>query len=238
MRLKNIVAIVLLFAAGGTSASAGKWLKYEPADSAVNAVQAFLGIDTPGLELLRKSTRLDMTDYLKEDSIYHAQNALEGESFFLEPVTREFLRVRVTASSTYAIRLLSSKKGEAIAGVYTIGDIDRSANDSLVPRAGDSQLDFFDSEMRRIDTKKVIKVPRVEDFLEEKCKDKKLLRDLMELIPFPTVIYSLNADNTDLTATLTVNHYMGREDFERIRPYLTDRITYHWTGKRYERPQP
>lgn len=234
MKLRHIITAALVLAAA-TPAMAGKWMKYEPEDSAVNAVQAFLNIETPGLELLRKSTRLDMADYLKEDSIYHAQNALEGESFFLEPVTRDFLRVRVTASSTYTVRLLPAKKGEVIVGVYTIGDIDLAKNDSIVPRAGDSQLDFFDDKMRRIETKKMIKVPRVEEFLEEKCKDKNLMRELMELIPFPTVIYSLNADNTDLTATLTIDHYMGREDFERIRPYLTDRITYHWTGKRYER---
>lgn len=234
MKLRHIIAAALVLSAA-TPSVAGKWIKYEPKDSAANAVQAFLRIETPGLELLRKSTRLDMADYLKEDSIYHAQNALEGESFFLEPVTKDFLRVRVTASSTYAIRLLPAKKGEVVVGVYTIGDIDRKPNDSIVPRAGDSQLDFFDSEMRRIETKKMIKVPRVEEFLEEKCKDKNLMRELMELIPFPTVVYSLNADNTDLTATLTIDHYMGREDFERIRPYLTDRITYHWTGKRYER---
>lgn len=190
----------------------------------VTASDAFVAMPAQTLDLLTRSMRLDMLEYWKIDSIAEIANTMEGFSHLCRPVTDDWLKVQVTPVTTLTIRMLPTRKGRIAATVYTIGD-------SL--QAADSEIRFYDAEMNELKRDRFIKTPSSEDFFDFKRVDHKLRKKLLSLVPFPTVEYTLSPDGTDLKARLTVGKYMGREDLEKITPYLRRDRVYHWTGSKY-----
>lgn len=220
--LINIAASAALLAASGLPAASAT---PSPAlTDTVTASDAFVAMPAQTLDLLTRSMRLDMLEYWKIDSIADIANTMEGFSHLCRPVTDDWLKVQVTPVTTLTIRMLPTRKGRIAATVYTIGD-------SL--QAADSEIRFYDAEMNELKRDRFIKTPSSEDFFDFKGVDHKLRKELLSLVPFPTVEYTLSPDGTDLKARLTVGKYMGREDLEKITPYLRRDRVYHWTGSKY-----
>lgn len=220
--LINIAASAALLAASALPAAAAT---PSPAlTDTVTASDAFVAMPAQTLDLLTRSMRLDMLEYWKIDSIADIANTMEGFSHLCRPVTDDWLKVQVTPVTTLTIRMLPTRKGRIAATVYTIGD-------SL--QAADSEIRFYDAEMNELKRDRFIKTPSSEDFFDFKGVDHKLRKELLSLVPFPTVEYTLSPDGTDLKARLTVGKYMGREDLEKITPYLRRDRVYHWTGSKY-----
>ena len=220
--LINIAASAALLAASGLPAASAT---PSPAlTDTVTASDAFVAMPAQTLDLLTRSMRLDMLEYWKIDSIADIANTMEGFSHLCRPVTDDCLKVQVTPVTTLTIRMLPTRKGRIAATVYTIGD-------SL--QAADSEIRFYDAEMNELKRDRFIKTPSSEDFFDFKGVDHKLRKELLSLVPFPTVEYTLSPDGTDLKARLTVGKYMGREDLEKITPYLRRDRVYHWTGSKY-----
>lgn len=220
--LINIAASAALLAASALPAASAT---PSPAlTDTVTASDAFVAMPAQTLDLLTRSMRLDMLEYWKIDSIADIANTMEGFSHLCRPVTDDWLKVQVTPVTTLTIRMLPTRKGRIAATVYTIGD-------SL--QAADSEIRFYDAEMNELKRDRFIKTPSSEDFFDFKEVDHKLRKELLSLVPFPTVEYTLSTDGTDLKARLTVGKYMGREDLEKITPYLRRDRVYHWTGSRY-----
>lgn len=220
--LINIAASAALLAASALPAASAT---PSPAlTDTVTASDAFVAMPAQTLDLLTRSMRLDMLEYWKIDSIADIANTMEGFSHLCRPVTDDWLKVQVTPVTTLTIRMLPTRKGRIAATVYTIGD-------SL--QAADSEIRFYDAEMNELKRDRFIKTPSSEDFFDFKGVDHKLRKELLSLVPFPTVEYTLSPDGTDLKARLTVGKYMGREDLEKITPYLRRDRVYHWTGSKY-----
>lgn len=220
--LINIAASAALLAASGLPAASAT---PSPAlTDTVTASDAFVAMPAQTLDLLTRSMRLDMLEYWKIDSIADIANTMEGFSHLCRPVTDDWLKVQVTPVTTLTIRMLPTRKGRIAATVYTIGD-------SL--QAADSEIRFYDAEMNELKRDRFIRTPSSEDFFDFKGVDHKLRKELLSLVPFPTVEYTLSPDGTDLKARLTVGKYMGREDLEKITPYLRRDRVYHWTGSKY-----
>lgn len=220
--LINIAASAALLAASALPAASAT---PSPAlADTVTASDAFVAMPAQTLDLLTRSMRLDMLEYWKIDSIADIANTMEGFSHLCRPVTDDWLKVQVTPVTTLTIRMLPTRKGRIAATVYTIGD-------SL--QAADSEIRFYDAEMNELKRDRFIKTPSSEDFFDFKGVDHKLRKELLSLVPFPTVEYTLSPDGTDLKARLTVGKYMGREDLEKITPYLRRDRVYHWTGSKY-----
>ncbi len=220
--LINIAASAALLAASALPAASAT---PSPAlTDTVTASDAFVAMPAQTLDLLTRSMRLDMLEYWKIDSIAEIANTMEGFSHLCRPVTDDWLKVQVTPVTTLTIRMLPTRKGRIAATVYTIGD-------SL--QAADSEIRFYDAEMNELKRDRFIKTPSSEDFFDFKGVDHKLRKELLSLVPFPTVEYTLSPDGTDLKARLTVGKYMGREDLEKITPYLRRDRVYHWTGSKY-----
>ena len=220
--LINIAASAALLAASALPAASATPSPALP--DTVTASDAFVAMPAQTLDLLTRSMRLDMLEYWKIDSIADIANTMEGFSHLCRPVTDDGLKVQVTPVTTLTIRILPTRKGRIAATVYTIGD-------SL--QAADSEIRFYDAEMNELKRDRFIKTPSSEDFFDFKGVDHKLRKELLSLVPFPTVEYTLSPDGTDLKARLTVGKYMGREDLEKITPYLRRDRVYHWTGSKY-----
>ena len=219
--MKYILGILLTFVSLGAFAAG------EPTDSVepFNAVRAFRQMPSATLDLLTPSMRLDLVDYYRADSIYRVQNALEGLSYLHRPLTDSYLKVQITPVTTLTIRILPAKRGRPIAAtVYTIGDSLQSA---------DSDLRFYDERMTELKRSKFIPDTRVEDFFNFGKMKREERKQLLDLVPFPTVEFTLSPDSTDLTATLTAEGFLSKEAYDRLKPYLIPTRTYRWNGGKY-----
>lgn len=185
---------------------------------------AFVKLPAKTLDLLSTSMRKDLLDYYSNDSIYKVRNAMEGESYFIAPVTDNYLQVRLTPVTVLTMRLLPSKKGPVVMTLYTIGD-------SL--QAHDSELCFYDAHMKELKREKIIKLVSSADFINTKNTSRHERDELCSLVPFPTVEYSMAPTGDTLTARLTVGEFLGRETMEKLTPYLNSECQYVWDGSKF-----
>lgn len=181
----------------------------------------FVELQSPALEILKKTTRLDMLDYWDADSVYKATNAMEGLSW-LEAVTPGYLKLHITPVSTLELKVLPLKKGNVVMSVYTVGG---------ESQAEDSQIDFYDEKGTLLDTKKYFSAPDLSRFFDIPKGSLTSMKEIREMIPFPTVAYSASPDNDDLKARLTVGEYMDVDNYNIIKLFLKPEITLPWKNK-------
>ena len=193
-----------------------------PADSekteerkVTTARDAFTYLNIPALEILKRTTRLDMLDYWDADSTYKASNAMGGLSW-IEACTPDYMKVQLTPVSTLELKMLPTKKdGVVTMAVYTVG------SDS---QAEDSQVTFTDEKLHPLDAKEFFKQPKLEDFFDIPKGSVTTMKEIREMIPFPTVAYSASPDSNDLTARLTVEKFMNVDDYNIIKLFLRPSI--------------
>ncbi len=177
------------------------------------------------LDLLSTTMRLDLLDYYRADSIYRVPNTMGELSHLHRPLTSDYLKVQVTPVTTLTIKVLPYRKARIAVTSYTIGD-------SL--QAADSDIRFFDSDMHELKRDKFIKPASIEDFLNLEGVDRKKREELLELIPFPTIEYTLDPDSGTLHARLTSGEFLGKETLDKITPYLMREREYAWTGSKFK----
>lgn len=183
--------------------------------------EVFSSLQCPALEILKRTTRLDMLDYWDADSVYKASNAMEGLSW-IEEATPDYLRVRLTPVSLLEMKLLPVKKGNVVMTVYTVGD-------SI--QAQDSQVDFYDEALRPLDRKKYFSPPGLQAFFDIPKGSLTSMKEIKEMIPFPTVAYSASPGSDSLKARLTVGEYMSVDDYNIVKLFLLPEIELKWTGR-------
>lgn len=190
--------------------------------------QAFADVDVPALDLLTPTMRGDLLAYHDAGAAREVVNALGGMSSLEQPVTDSYVSCIITPVSKATVKVLSCGKEDVAMLIYTIAGEGQAA---------DSQLMFFDSNMKELRPEKYIKLASIDDFIETpRDRDGAMLKkELLGLIPFPTVEYVASPDNDGLTARLTVADYMGAEDLHRLKPYLRQEVKYSWNGKKFDR---
>lgn len=189
------------------------------------ARDAFTYLNIPALEILKRTTRLDMLDYLDADSVYKASNSMSGLSW-IEKCTPDYMKVVLTPVSTLELKMLKSKKdGIVTMAIYTVGS---------EMQAEDSEITFTDEKLHPLDAKKFFRQPKLEDFFDIPKGSLTSMKEIKEMIPFPTVAYSASPDNDDISARLTVEKYMNLDDYNIVKLFLKPSITLKWNGKDYK----
>ncbi len=189
------------------------------------AARFFVDMPLSVLELINRSNRMDMLDYYAADSIYHAPNGMEGFSY-LEKVTPVYVKLSLTPVSTMSVSVLPLKKDTIYQCIYTLG------SDT---QAHDSEIKLYDRNYHELPVNKFITLPELNDFFNIPSKGKKEKISLIEqIIPFPTVTYTFDPDSYVLTARLTSEEIIGKDEYEKISYLLKPEIKYIWNGKRYE----
>lgn len=205
----------------------------EAADT-LTARYVFAELKAPALELLSRSTRLDMLAYADENKHYDAPNEMKGTAN-LEQLTTDFAKVKMSMVSEVQILTLPYKKGSIAAVVYTVSS-----------DGADSELLIYDSELQQLKAEKFFSPPVIKDFIAPEYKgDKKVAELLTELIPFISTRYELHPDTRTLTATLTVQDIVSEEAYNKALPYLAGEggtlpgvLTYRWNGKKFVLAKP
>ena len=98
-------------------------------------------------------------------------------------------------------------------------------------QAPDSSIEFFDSSLRASDLKKYLPTPDLKDFFDIPKGSITSMKEIREMIPFPTVEYSASADDNNLRARLTVGEFMNTDDYNIIRLFLKPEITFVWKDR-------
>lgn len=194
----------------------------------LTARQAFEEVNVPALDLLTPTMRGDLLAYHDAGTPREVVNAMGGMSSLEQPVTDSYVSCIITPVSKATIKVLPCGKEDVAMLIYTIAGEGQAA---------DSQLMFFDPKMMELRQEKYIKLASIDDFIETPHdRDGAMLKkELLGLIPFPTVEYVASPDNDGLTARLTVADYMGAEDLHRLKPYLRQEVKYSWNGKKFDR---
>lgn len=182
----------------------------------------FVNLPLKSLDILSKTTRLDMLDYYSVDSIYKARNGMEGLSELVK-VTPDYLDVKITPVTSMQILMLHSKKGPVSAVLYTVGGEGQSP---------DTDVTFFAEDMKELPREKYLEYPDILEFFN--IPDRDVKKKIEDVVPFPTIEFKATPESTDLTARLTVGEYMGKENYEYIKQYLKPQLEFYWNGKKYE----
>lgn len=213
------VASVLAFTAL-TATAAGK----TAVPDTISVKRAFVEMPVNTLDLLNRSTRLDMLDYFAVDSVYKAENTLEGESYLIA-VKPDYLKLQLTAVSTLELKVVRSKKGgDIVVSVYTI------SGDSQAP---DSDIKFFDANMKELPRDKYFRLPDLKDFFEIPKGSVTTMKELKQMIPFPTIEYFLSPGSDEIKAKLTVGTFMDKDDYNIMKLFLKPEIFFRWNGSKY-----
>lgn len=218
------IVILFLSAVFGVSSVRG----VEPNDT-LSACYVFTELESPALELLSKSTRLDMLAYADEGRQYDALNEMKGIAN-LETLEDKYAKVKVSGVSKVEIMTLPYKKGGAAALIYTVGS-----------EGAESELLMYDSQLRPLNADKFFTPPVLKDFVApEYQKDKKVLAELGQLLPFIASRYEFEPSTGNLRACLSVKDIAGEEDYAKALPYLSDGtgdkprvLIYEWNGKKF-----
>lgn len=227
--MKYIVFIAIL-AMASFSAMAGDEAVVAANDSVGNyserypILARFINIPIEEIDMLSKSVRMDMCDYLLQgDSLYRVENALQGESCF-ETVNRNYLRLRLTPVSLVEMRLLGNKKGNLLAMVYTVGDS---------VQARDSRISFLDSENKKLQNARILPKIELKEFFS--FPDKKTQKRILDMIAYPTIEYSFDEDEDVLKARLNVANSLDIEKAKEINKYLGLPLAFTWKGSKFVR---
>ena len=149
---------------------------------------------------------------------------MQGLSW-LENVTPSYLKVRITPVSTLEIKILPSKKGRLAMTIYTVGDD---------VQAQDSEIKFYDSNLVKLDTEKYLEMPRVKDFFDIPKGSATKMKEIEQMIPFPTLAFTANSDNNNIEARLTVEQYINQDDWNIAKLFVKPYITLDWKKDKYK----
>ena len=178
--------------------------------------------------LLPKSTRLDMLDYFDVGKMVKVENSLSSGKKVsrLLKVTDSSIDVAVTQSSQVSMTLLTSAKADSVIAVVQTYQVPYF----------DSQISFYDVDWNKLNTSKYFDAPTVKSFILPGT-DKKIANDILQSVKFSLISYSIEqADNGDvtLTASLNLEGVMVKEDYDRIKDYLSKTIVYRLSNLKFK----
>ena len=178
--------------------------------------------------LLPKSTRLDMLDYFDVGKMVKVENSLSSGKKVsrLLKVTDSSIDVAVTQSSQVSMTLLTSAKADSVIAVVQTYQVPYF----------DSQISFYDVDWNKLNTSKYFDAPTVKSFILPGT-DKKIVNDILQSVKFSLISYSIEqADNGDvtLTASLNLEGVMVKEDYDRIKVYLSKTIIYRLSNLKFK----
>ena len=220
MTKKLLLFLILILSMAASQSSSAK---SAVSPDTISARRAFVEIPATVLDLLSKSTRLDMLDFWDVDSVYNAVNQMEGLSH-LNEVTPDFLEVVITPVSTMQFKILKDKKGnDLVMTIYTVGG---------GREAKDSEIKFYDTSLQELDSSKLLELPELKEFFEIPRSSITKMKEIEEMIPFYTVCYQAAPGVDTVTGKLTIGQYMSEDDYHIVKLFEKPEIKMVWDGKK------
>ena len=182
----------------------------------------FLNMPDSIMPTLTRSDRMDFLDFKDIGMKARATNKLGGESVMTE-LSERMLSVTTSGSGKVDMVLLPRKNGSNLICIIK----------TVTARYDDSRLEFYNEDWTPVDAKKLIKLPRFDDYLTMEA----LRQDSLSYFKKLSILrlQSITAVENALEFRYTSLDYIG-EDADRYRSWIkSDPIIYTWTGKRFKR---
>ncbi|MCM1319595.1 MAG: DUF3256 family protein [Muribaculaceae bacterium] len=190
----------------------------------ISVDRVFVDSPSKALNVIARSTRMDMLDYAKAGSDYKAVNEFYGVST-IKSISDSCISVDLTQVTNARIFTLPTAKGGIAAIIYTVD----------TNGAADSQIEFYDGNLRPLKLTNFFKPPVLDSFIRPKYrKDKSVVNQLNTVIPFIALKYEYEPESSTLTATLSLKELVTQEDYKQVAGYLYPSLSYRWTGKKWE----
>lgn len=198
----------------------------EVKDTVVDARFVLASLQTPALDMLSPSSRLDMIDYYDAGMRRPIINSFDGIST-LDSLTNDYAFITPSTVSSFAIKILPYKKNESVVmTLYTVGA------DGQAP---DTDIRFYDINLKELPRDRFFREPDIKNYLNLTGVDKKEKKSIENTITFPTFEFSISPnDDNQLSSRLSVGEYLPEEDYKYISPYIKESVIYIWNGKRFE----
>lgn len=194
----------------------------------ISVDRVFIDCQSKALDVLQRSTRLDMTDYAKAGSEYKAVNEFYGVST-ITSYSDSCIDINLTQVSKAQIFTLPTSKGGVAALIYTI------EADSV----SESQIEFYSGNLAPLKLTNYFKPPVLNDFIRPAYrKDKQAVNNVNTTIPFIAVSYVYNPADETLLATLSVKGLVTEEEYRQVSDCLCTSLSYRWTGNKWELVNP
>ncbi len=182
----------------------------------------FLNMPDSIMPTLTRSDRMDFLDFKDIGMKARATNKLGGESVMTE-LSERMLSVTTSGSGKVDMVLLPRKNGSNLICIIK----------TVTARYDDSRLEFYNEDWTPVDAKKLIKLPRFDDYLTREA----LRQDSLSYFKKLSILrlQSITAVENALEFRYTSLDYID-EDADRYRSWIkSDPIIYTWTGKRFKR---
>lgn len=213
---------VPMFASPSEGAKEPKEVKEFPM---VSMKTIFAELPVGVLDLLNRSTRLDMLDYAAVDSVYPAMNLLEGTSKLLK-ITDDYALVELTDVSNLQLKLLPDKKhGYVIMALYTVGS---------PAQVEDTGINFYSPDYLELKTSDYFPMLKTKDFFAISKGSKLTQKDLDAMLPFPSYKLTASPEDQTVTCELTIGSDIDLDDLKTLREYLHNPVVLSWSGKKFK----
>ena len=189
---------------------------------AANLRTLFIDMPDSIMPALTKSERMDFLDYMDSGMKAKAVNKLGGESE-MTMFQDNMLSVKTSQAGRMDIVLFPCKKGSDVICVIK----------TVTARYDDSHLSFYDENWTPIDGKKLIELPKFDDYLTKEA----LKSDSLDVFRKMSMLrlQSITVVDGALEFRYTSLDYIG-EDAGRYKTWIKSApIRYNWTGKRFKR---
>lgn len=182
----------------------------------------FVNMPDSILPTLTKSERMDFLDYMDSGMKARVRNKLGGESE-MTALSDRSLTVRTSRSGRMEIAVFPFRNGKNLICIIK----------TVTARYDDSRITFYNEDWTPVDSKNLIELPRLDDYLTKNA----LKRDSLDILRKLSLLrlQSSTAVDGGLEFRYTSLDYIG-EDADRFRSWFkSDPIVYVWNGKRFKR---
>ncbi len=170
---------------------------------------------------LDNSILLDMLDYYESGMARIFKNKANEDSYIVE-MTDKTLTLKTGACHNVTFVILPYGKSEIIM------TIERVETPSI-----DATISFYDSRWRQLDTKKMLRVPALSDWIGKVSREERA--DIENALPFLMVDATFNPATLTLTFTPMIGDYVATENVEKVKSALAEHLEYVWSGKSFKR---
>ena len=168
---------------------------------------------------LEHAWRKDLIDLYTAGKEAKLKNTMNGYST-LQKLTPDYLLLQTTERSTVEMKLLPLVNKTYVVCVVTTVD-------GPVP---DSRVEFFTTEWQPLASEDMFMPVEVEWFFKEGAdKTDPAYLDAISRLDMNLIHYTLSPDSEQLTATYTTPLYLGKEEREKVLPFLkAEPKVYTW----------
>lgn len=172
--------------------------------------------------VVNKNARLGLLDYYAGGRIVSAQNAL-GDDTQLIDISNNYLSIQLSESSTVEMQLIFPSRNDTVIVVNKI----------IYTPVPDSKLMFFNKNWEKLNNKNFIKEPTMESFIIIPPSSDKKEKDILDMIEFPLISYSINPYKNTIVASHGLKEYLTTSEYNKIDTYLKNNIEFILKGKKY-----